>query len=53
MTREEERIFCVNLFEDVVNIKVNQRRDFLHKESFKLVSENQTIAIEDLNIKVC
>jgi len=29
----------------------NQRRDFLHKESFKLVSENQTIAIEDLNVK--
>lgn len=30
---------------------VNQRKDFLHKESFKLVSENQTIAIEDLNVK--
>jgi len=29
----------------------NQRRDFLHKESFKLVSENQTICIEDLNVK--
>ena len=29
----------------------NQRRDFLHKESFKLVSENQTIAVEDLNVK--
>lgn len=29
----------------------NQRKDFLHKESFKLVSENQTIAIEDLNVK--
>jgi len=29
----------------------NQRKDFLHKESFKLVSENQTICIEDLNVK--
>lgn len=29
----------------------NQRKDFLHKESSKLVSENQTIAIEDLNVK--
>lgn len=29
----------------------NQRRDFLHKESFKLVSENQAIAIEDLDVK--
>jgi putative transposase len=29
----------------------NQRKDFLHKESFKLVSENQTIAIEDLNVE--
>lgn len=29
----------------------NQRRDFLHKNSSKLVSENQTIAIEDLNVE--
>jgi len=28
----------------------NQRLDFLHKLSFTLVSENQAIAIEDLNI---
>ena len=28
----------------------NQRSDFLHKLSFKLVSENQAIAIEDLNV---
>lgn len=28
----------------------NQRKDFLHKTSTKLISENQTIAIEDLNI---
>ena len=29
----------------------NQRKDFLHKVSSKLVSENQTICIEDLNVK--
>ena len=29
----------------------NRRSDFLHKLSFKLVSENQAIAIEDLNVK--
>lgn len=29
----------------------SQRKDFLHKQSLKLVSENQTIAIEDLNVK--
>lgn len=28
----------------------NQRSDFLHKLSFTLVSENQAIAIEDLNV---
>ena len=29
----------------------NQRNDFLHKESTKLVKENQIICIEDLNVK--
>ena len=29
----------------------NQRKDFLHKLSTKLISENQTICLEDLNIK--
>jgi putative transposase len=29
----------------------NQRRDFLHKITKKLVVENQTIALEDLNVK--
>lgn len=29
----------------------NQRKDFLHKQSFKLVKECRTIAIEDLNVK--
>ena len=30
---------------------VNQRNDFLQKESTKLVRENQIISIEDLNVK--
>ncbi|TQD25024.1 IS200/IS605 family element transposase accessory protein TnpB [Methanolobus vulcani] len=29
----------------------NQRRDFLHKVSHRLISENQAVAIEDLNIR--
>lgn len=29
----------------------NQRKDFLHKISSKLISENQTICLEDLNIQ--
>ena len=29
----------------------NQRKDFLHKISSKLISDNQTVCIEDLNIK--
>jgi putative transposase len=29
----------------------NQRNNFQHKFSFKLVSENQTIAVETLNVK--
>lgn len=29
----------------------NQRKDFLHKTSFKLIRENQTICLEDLNVK--
>jgi putative transposase len=30
---------------------VNQRTDFLHKLSSRLISENQTICLEDLNVK--
>jgi len=30
---------------------VNKRKDFLHKLSSKLISENQTIALEDLAVK--
>jgi len=29
----------------------NQRKDFLHKLSYKLVNENQVIYLEDLNVK--
>ncbi|TXH52109.1 MAG: transposase, partial [Cellvibrionales bacterium] len=29
----------------------NQRKDFLHKLSTRLIRENQTICIEDLNVK--
>ena len=29
----------------------NQRKDFLHKTSTKLIRENQTICLEDLNVK--
>lgn len=29
----------------------NQRKDFLHKASSKLISDNQTICIENLNVK--
>lgn len=29
----------------------NQRRDYLHKISFKLTNENQVICLEDLNVK--
>lgn len=37
----------------VANLKVKQadkRKDFLHKVSTKVVSENQTTALEDLNV---
>ena len=30
---------------------VNKRKDFLHKTSTKLIRENQTICLEDLNVK--
>ena len=29
----------------------NQRKDFLHKLSTKIISENQTIVLEDLRVK--
>lgn len=45
--REKARIQVARYHEKVAN----QRKDFLHKESTKLVRENQIIAIEDLNVK--
>lgn len=43
----KQRIILAKEHEKVANI----RKDFLHKESFKLASENQVVCIEDLNIK--
>ena len=45
--RNKQRIRVARAYEKVTN----QRNDFLQKESTRLVRENQTIAIEDLNIK--
>ena len=38
---------CKKIYEKITN----QRNDFLQKQSTMLVSENQTICIEDLNVK--
>ena len=43
----KQRIKVARLHEKITN----QRNDFLHKESTKLVRENQIICIEDLNVK--
>lgn len=45
--RNKQRIKVARIHEKVTN----QRNDFLQKESTRLVRENQTICIEDLNIK--
>lgn len=45
--RNKQRIRVALVHEKIVN----QRNDFLQKESSKLVSENQVICIEDLNVK--
>ena len=45
--RNKARIKVARLQERIANI----RRDFLHKESTKLVRENQLIAVENLKIK--
>lgn len=45
--RNKQRIRVARVHEKVTN----QRNDFLQKESTRLVRENQTICIEDLNIK--
>lgn len=45
--REKARIKVARLHEYIVNI----RKDFLHKLSTQLVRENQTICVENLNVK--
>ena len=45
--REKQRIRVAIVYEKVTN----QRNDFLQKQSTMLVRENQTICIEDLNVK--
>ena len=45
--REKQRIKVARVHEKVTN----QRNDFLQKQSTMLVRENQTICIEDLNVK--
>ena len=45
--RNKQRMKVARIHEKVVS----QRKDFLHKESLKLVKENQIICIEDLQVK--
>ena len=45
--RNKQRIRLAVQHEKVANT----RKDFLHKESFKLANENQVVCVEDLNIK--
>lgn len=44
---EKQRVRVAKVYEKVTN----QRNDFLQKQSTMLVRENQTICIEDLNVK--
>lgn len=45
--RNKARLKVARIYEKITN----QRNDFLHKLSYRLVSENQTIFAEDLNVK--
>lgn len=45
--RNKQRIKVARVHEKITN----QRNDFLQKQSTMLISENQTICIEDLNVK--
>ena len=47
MNRERARVRVARIHERIANI----RRDFLHKISTRLARENQTVAVEHLNIK--
>ncbi len=44
--RKKARLKVANLHEKIVN----QRKDFLHKLSMQIISENQAIVIEDLKV---
>lgn len=44
--REKQRLKVTKIYEKITN----QKQDFLHKLSAKLIRENQTICLEDLNI---
>lgn len=45
--RQKAKFLVANIYEKVTN----KRLDFLHKLSRRLVSENQAVALEDLNVK--
>lgn len=45
--RNKQRVKVAKVYEKITN----QRNDFLQKQSTILISENQTICIEDLNVK--
>lgn len=45
--RSKQRIKVARVYEKITN----QRKDFLHKFTSKLICENQTICIEDLSVK--
>ena len=45
--REKQRIKVARCYKKIVNI----RKDGIHKISYKLIRENQTIAVEDLDVK--
>ena len=44
---EKTRLYLAKLHEKVAN----QRRDFLHKVSSKIINENQVIVLEDLSVR--
>ena len=45
--RYKERLKVAKLHQKIAN----QRKDFLHKLSYKIIRENQTIVLEDLKVK--
>ena len=45
--RDKARLKVAKLYQKITN----QRRDFLHKLSTKIIRENQTIVLEDLKVK--